>query len=150
MTTKKAAKPEPKKTKELDVTAIIARGYAFEEEYQIMNKSGKLEKVNLGERDPVKGQVDVEGIWTYPLEPSDKPGTTFRFVLFNDPVFTRGPRPLAGMVGIAHATGTETRGIAYTDECIAMFKKAGQAAIDYHKSVVKKHESKYEVVVKRG
>jgi len=124
---------------------IIKRGYVTTDEYEAMSASKKLEKVNLGKRKAGSDeQEDVEGIWVYPLESTDTPGTKFHFVLFNDPVFTRGPRPLAGMVGVGHATGRDSRGRAYTDECIELFKKAGQAAIDYHNSVVAAENAKKE------
>jgi hypothetical protein len=122
----------PKKTKTVDNAAIIRRGYCTTEEWYLMEASGKLEKINLRAKDGF-----TEGIWVYALESSDKAGEKFHFVFFNNPIIFMGaPRAIGGLVGIAKATGAETRGEADSCECKILFIKAGREAIDYwHESV---------------
>jgi hypothetical protein len=110
----------------MDNKAIIKRGYATSEEYAEMAESGKLEKLNLE-----SGDGFSEGIWIFPLE-TNRVGQDFHFVFHNDPIAGLGsPRAIAGLVGIAKSRGTHTRGVAQYSDCIELFKKAGQPAIDY-------------------
>lgn len=109
----------------LDTQAIIARGYTTDEEYEEMEQSGKLEKLNL------RDGRESEGIWIYPLEDSNH-GGRFHFVFFNDPVMFIGtPRAVGGMVGIGQSNGAKQRGYARREECLALFIRNGKAALAY-------------------
>lgn len=119
---KKAKRPT-----KLDKAAIIQRGYATDEEYTTMGDSDGLEKLNL-----VDAEGWQEGIWIYALEDSGVKDKKFHFVFFNDPLaFMAGPRPAAGLVGIATSHGSTVRATALTSDCLTLFQRAGQAAIDY-------------------
>jgi hypothetical protein len=106
---------------------IIARGYATDEEYK--GQGSKLTKLILESKDGPN-----EGIWVYPLEDNKVRGQKFHFVFHNDPLSIAGPRPIAGMVGIATSNGPDQRATALTSDCYPLFKKAGKAAIDYSKT----------------
>jgi hypothetical protein len=127
---KAAAKTEPVK---IDAKEIIKRGFVTQEEYETLYDRG-LEKLNLA-----VGDGSNEGVWVHALEPSDKDGEKFRFVFFNDPIiFLGGPRPVAGLVGVATSNGKEMRAVAQPDECMKLFKKCQTHAVAYFNSVVEK------------
>lgn len=132
----------------IDHAAIIARGYATEEEYALLSKADQMQKLNIGVvKDGHAQMVDVEGIWSVPLEECDVAGQRFHFVFFNDPLhFWGGPRPTAGLVGVATSHGKETRATAVVSECLELFKtRSGTEAIEYHRLCVAKHEAKNRV-----
>ncbi len=121
----------------LDHAAIIKRGYALDEEYKLMGaKLSNLEKLDLC----VSG--DHEHLWVYPLEPSGKAGTKFHFVFHNDPVYIRGPRPVAGLVGIATSNGPKARASATSADCYKLFEATSDASLKYWESVIKAERSK--------
>ena len=119
--------------------AILARGYALEEEYAAILKRGKgMNKLNL-----VDNQGNTEGLWVFPLEDDNVAGQTFKFIFFNDPLGMVGPRPISGMVGVATSKGAYYRAVASTTACSELFKTlGGQAAIDYHKQCVAKEKAR--------
>lgn len=120
----------------MDKNAIIARGYATNEEYKEMAVAG-LNKLNFAH------SSGTEGIWYFPLEDDNKAGSKFHFVFHNDPISLMGsPRPIAGLVGVATSTGKSSRATAQIEECITLFERAGKPAIDYFWDAHKKSKKK--------
>lgn len=114
----------------IDHSEIIKRGYVYEEEYKEMLETD-IEKIFLIDQDGF-----TEGLWCYPLEDSNINGQKFHFVFLNNPImFLGGPREVCGLLGIATSNGSNERAKANSVECLELFKKAGEEAIDYWEKI---------------